>query len=55
MATETKITKDKGVGDEIEAACEKCGDGTTHVIRAAIQEYNCDQPHPDFSFEWINR
>ena len=54
MAIETKVTKDDGVGEEIEAACAECGEGKTHVIRASIKEYHADEPHPGMSIEWID-
>lgn len=55
MTVETEITKDASVGKEIEAACAKCGEGTTHVVRASVTEHNSDEPQPGCSFEWINR
>lgn len=55
MAIETEVTKDDGVGEEIEAACAECGEGKTHVIRASIKEYNADEPHPGMSFVWIDK
>jgi len=55
MSLETEITKDDGVGEEIEATCAKCGDGKTHVIRSSIKEYNADEHHHGASFEWIDK
>lgn len=54
MAVETTITKDDAVDKEIQAACEKCGEGTAHVVRASIREHNSDEPQEGFLFEWIN-
>lgn len=55
MSVERTITKDDGVGSEIEAACAKCGEGVAHVICASIKEHNADEPHSGYSFEWINQ
>lgn len=54
MTQETTITKDDGVGEEIQASCVKCGDGKAHAIRSAIKEYNVEE-HYYGSSEWINK
>ena len=55
MTVETRITKNKRVGEEVRAACEKCGDGIAHLIEAELQEHNSEDYHGGHSFEWIDR
>lgn len=54
MTVEVKYTKDDSIGKEIEAACGKCGDGTSHVVRASMKQQGSDEPQPGYSYEWIN-
>ena len=55
MTRETTVTKDDGVGEEIQASCAKCGDGKTHIIRSSIKEYNADEYNHGALFEWIDK